>query len=225
MNFGIIVAGGKSERMGPDVDKAFLNLGTKPVLAYSVLAFEKCHDIDGVILVVRKDRLDSARAMAQMYGCAKVKRVVAGGTSRQGSVMNGLAHVSEDAKIVAVHDGARPCITSAYISEIIKTARRCGSAVAATKITDTIKFVEKGFTISKTIDRTNLWSVQTPQAFRMELLKKAFDFVRKKGLSVTDEASAVEHVSDEVHLVPTLQPNIKITTADDLVVAATLLRL
>lgn len=225
MNFGIIVAAGKSERMGPSVDKAFLNLGTKPVLAYSILAFEKCHDIDGVVLVVRKDRLDSARAMTQMYGCAKIKKVVAGGASRQASVMNGLAYIGEDTKIVAVHDGARPCVTSAYISEIIKTAKRTGSGVAATKITDTIKYVEKGFTISKTIDRSNLWSVQTPQAFRYDLLKKAFDFVRKKGLTVTDEASAVEQVSDEVHLVPSTLPNVKITTADDLVVAATLLRL
>lgn len=225
MNFGIIVAAGKSERMGPDVDKAFLNLGTKPVLAYSILAFEKCHDIDGVILVVRKDRLESARAMAQMYGCAKVKRVVAGGTSRQMSVSNGLAHINDDVKIVAVHDGARPCVSPAYISEIIKTAKRYGSGVAATKITDTIKYVEKGFVISKTIDRTNLWSVQTPQAFRMDLLKKAFDVVKKKNLAVTDEASAVEAINEDVHLVPSTIPNIKITMADDLVVAATLLKL
>src|SRR5512145_2015550 len=117
MNFGIVVAAGKSERMGPDVDKAFLTLGTKPVVIYSLLAFEKCPDIDATILVVRKDRLDAARTMVQMFGCAKVKRVVAGGAKRQISVSNGLDYVSRDAKIVVVHDGARPCITPDLVSE------------------------------------------------------------------------------------------------------------
>ncbi|MCK5850629.1 MAG: 2-C-methyl-D-erythritol 4-phosphate cytidylyltransferase [Kiritimatiellae bacterium] len=225
MNFGIIVAAGKSERVGLNVDKAFLSLGTKPVLAYSVLAFEKCPDIDGVILVVRKDRMESARNMVLLYGCAKVVKIIAGGGKRQVSVSNGLAALSEDVKIVTVHDGARPCVSSELISDTIKAAKRYGSGVAGVKITDTVKYVNKGITVSKTLDRSKLWAVQTPQTFTMDLIKKAFATVKKKGLMVTDEASAVELVSKTVRLVPAPVSNIKITTADDLALAASLLKL
>ena len=225
MNFGIVVAAGKSERMGPDVDKAFLSLGTKPVAIYSLLAFEKCPDVDGVILVVRKDRLEPARAMVQLFGCAKVKKVVAGGAKRQISVSNGLAHVGRDAKIIVIHDGARPCVTPDLISEAVKSAKRNGSGVAAVKITDTIKEVDAGVTVSRTVDRSKLWAVQTPQAFRYELLVKALEHVKRKNLTVTDDAAALELIGQEVHLVAAPWSNIKITTAGDLVTAATLLKL
>ena len=225
MNYGVIVAAGKSERMGTDVDKAFLSLGTRPVLAYSLMAFERCPDIDGVVLVVRRDRVEAARAMARMFGCAKVKRVIAGGAKRQVSVGYGLDALTDDADIVSVHDGARPCVTTGIISDTIKSAKRYGSGVAAVKITDTVKFVERGHTISKTVDRSKLWAVQTPQTFKVELLRKAFSAVKKKGVSVTDEASAVELVSKVVRLVPAALSNVKISTSDDLTLVAALLKL
>jgi len=225
MNYGVIVAAGKSDRMGADVDKAFLSLGTRPVLAYSLMAFERCQDIDGVILVVRRDRVEAARAMARMFGCAKVKRVIAGGGKRQVSVGYGLDALNDDVDIVSVHDGARPCVTTGIISDTIKSAKRYGSGVAAVKITDTVKSVERGHTISKTVDRSKLWAVQTPQTFKVELLRKAFSAVKKKGVSVTDEASAVELVSKGVRLVPAALSNVKITTSDDLALVAALLKL
>lgn len=224
MIYGIIVAAGKSERMGVDVDKAFLSLGTRPVLAYALLAFEQCHMIDGVILVVRKDRLDSARGMVQMFGCSKVRKVVAGGNSRQASVMNGLAECGDDVKIVAVHDGARPCVTPALIEETIKSAKRTGSGVAAVKVTDTIKEVDRGTVVSRTVDRTKLWAVQTPQTFRVDWLAKAYTSSEKKKAMVTDEASAVEAMGEVVHLVPCSRMNIKITGPEDLALAAILLK-
>jgi len=224
MNYGVVVAAGRSERMAAKVDKAFLSLGSKPVLAYSLQAFEKCPDIDGIVLVVRRDRVDAARGMARMFGCSKVKRVVAGGAQRQSSVENGLAPLSEDVRIVAVHDGARPCVTPELISETIRAAKRYGSGVAAIKITDTVKYVERGLKVTKTMDRTKLWAVQTPQTFKVELLKAAFEGVRKKKAKVTDEASAVELIKGDVHLVPAFLSNVKITTPDDLGVAAALLR-
>jgi 2-C-methyl-D-erythritol 4-phosphate cytidylyltransferase len=225
MNVGIIVAAGKSERVGAQVDKAFLSLGTKPVLAYSLDAFEKCKDIDSVILVVRKDRVDGARAMAQMFGASKVARVIAGGGKRQVSVAKGLECVSEDTSVVTVHDGARPCVTPELISDTVKCAKRYGSGVAGIKLTDTVKHVDRGVTVKKTIDRDKLWAVQTPQSFKLDLLEKAFNAVKKKGVTVTDEAQAVEMISKEVRLVPSVLSNIKITTADDLVLAAALLKL
>jgi 2-C-methyl-D-erythritol 4-phosphate cytidylyltransferase len=224
MIFGIIVAGGKSERMGPNVDKAFLSLGGKPVLAYSLLAFEQCPLVDGVVLVVRKDRVDSARGLVQMFGFAKVQAVVAGGPMRQVSVMNGLAALGEEVRLIAVHDGGRPCVTPDLIGETIKAARKHGSGVAATKITDTIKEVDRGMVVSRTVDRTKLWAVQTPQTFRSDLLVEAYAQVTKKGLVVTDEASAVELSGQDVHLVPAPWSNIKITTPDDLALAATILK-
>lgn len=224
MIFGIIVAAGKSERMGSDVDKAFLSLGTRPVLAYSLLAFEQCPLIDGVILVVRKDRLDSARGLAQIFGCAKVRAVVVGGTTRQASVMNGMEQLGEDVRIVAVHDGARPCVTPELIAETIRSAKRCGSGVAAVKITDTIKEVDRGMIVSRTVDRAKLWAVQTPQTFRVDLLLKACQNAAKKNLSVTDEASAVEAIGEPVHLVPASWSNIKVTAPVDLSLAASLLK-
>jgi 2-C-methyl-D-erythritol 4-phosphate cytidylyltransferase len=225
MNSGIIVAGGKGERMGVDVDKAFLSLGTKPVVVYSLFAFEKCRDIDEVILVVRKDRIDAARQAVRMFGCNKVKKVIAGGVLRQQSVINGMAEVGEDVDIVVVHDGARPCVTADLVSQTVSSAKQHGSGVAAVKITDTVKSVEKGMIISETIDRTKLWLVQTPQAFSYALLKKAFDHVEKKKIKVTDEAAAVELVSSGVRLVVSSSSNIKITTPDDLTLAAAMMRL
>lgn len=225
MNFAVIVAAGKSERMGPSVDKAFLSLGTKPVLAYSLLAFEKCVDIDAVVLVVRKDRLDAARGMVQMFGCSKVQDVVAGGATRQVSVSHGLARVSDEATLVTVHDGARPCVTSALISETVKVAKRYGSGVAAVKITDTVKHVAKGLTVSKTVDRTTLWAVQTPQTFKYDLLIRAYALVAQKRATVTDEGEALELVGESVRLVPGALSNVKVTTADDLRLAAALLNL
>ena len=225
MNVGIIVAAGKSERMGPKVDKVFLSLGSQPVLAYSLRAFEKCADIDQVILVVRKDRIEAAHGVAHMFGCSKVRKVVAGAAKRQGSVANGIAALGDEIKVVTIHDGARPCVTPEMISETVKAAKRYGTGILATKLTDTIKFVEKGLTVKKTVDRSKLWAVQTPQTFKLELLLKAYASVKKKNLAVTDDAAAVEMVSSAVRLVPSSTPNVKITTADDLAVAAALLKL
>lgn len=225
MNCGIIVAAGKSERMQADVDKAFLSLGPKPVLAYSMMAFEECPDIDEVVLVVRKNRVAGARAMAKIFGCAKVTTVIAGGPKRQDSVLNGLAALSEDTRIVAVHDGARPCVTPRLISETISVAKRYKTAIAATRITDTVKYVERGLKVSKTMNRAKLWAVQTPQTFNVALLKRAYDEVQAKGASVTDEASAVELIGEDVRLVEAVEPNIKITTGDDLPVAAAFLKI
>jgi 2-C-methyl-D-erythritol 4-phosphate cytidylyltransferase len=224
MIFGIIVAAGKSERMGSDVDKAFLSLGTRPVLAYSLLAFEQCPMIDGVILVVRKDRQDSARGLAKIFGCDKVRKIVSGGTSRQASVLLGLAELGDDVRTVVVHDGARPCVTPDLIGETIKSAKRHGSGVAAVKITDTIKEVDRGMVVSRTVDRSKLWAVQTPQAFRVELLSQAYENVRKRKLTITDEASAIEALGEDVHLVPAPLANIKITTPEDLALAGMILK-
>ena len=224
MIFGIIVAAGKSERMGTDIDKAFLSLGTRPVLAYSLMAFEQCHAIDGVILVVRKDRLESARGLVQVFGCAKVRKIIAGGVTRQASVQKGLDELGDDVDIVAIHDGARPCVTTRIIEDTIHSAKRHGTGVAAIKVVDTIKEAERNMVVTHTVDRDKLWAVQTPQTFGLDLLRKAYKGIEKKKLGVTDEASAVEALGERVYLVPSSCMNVKITTPEDLSLAAMILK-
>jgi 2-C-methyl-D-erythritol 4-phosphate cytidylyltransferase len=211
--------------MGANSDKAFLSLGQRPVIAWSLLAFEKCQEIDRIVLVVRKEQMVASKSVVQMFGLSKVQAVVAGGARRQDSVANGLAAVDPDTRIVVIHDAARPCVTPELIAATIESARSNGSGVAANRITDTVKFVKRGAVVDHTVDRTKLWAVQTPQAFSFELLRKAYAHVSEQDTIVTDEASAVEGLGETVRLVEWPKPNIKITTVEDLAVAAALLKI
>lgn len=216
----IIVAAGKSERMGAGTDKAFLNLGPKPVVAWSLLAFERCGDVDQIVLVVRKDQLIAAKALSRMFGISKLRSIVPGGKERQDSVLAGMKEMDSDTRIVVVHDGARPCVTPETISEVVKVARRSGACVVGRRIFDTVKYVEKGTTVTRTEDRTKLWAVQTPQAFQTSIIRRAYAELAKSGATVTDDASAVEAIGEPVKIYETNQPNLKITTVDDLQMAA-----
>lgn len=216
----IIVAAGKSERMGSGTDKAFLSLGSKPVVAWSLLAFERCTEIDDIVLVVRKDQLVAAKAVSRMFGISKLRTVVAGGHRRQDSVVNGMEASDPDTRFFVVHDGARPCVTSATISDVVRLARRSGAAVVGRKVRDTIKYVEKGTVVTRTEDRSKLWEVQTPQAFNAAVLRRAYEELAKTGDEVTDDASAVERLGESVRICENEKPNLKITTADDLQLAA-----
>ena len=216
----IIVAAGKSERMGAGTDKAFLNLGPKPVLAWSLLAFERCTDVDQVVVVVRKDQIVATKALARMFGISKIRAVVAGGAKRQDSVVNGLREIDSDTRIVVVHDGARPCVKPETISETVKVAKRMGAAVVGCHIWDTVKFVEKGTVVTRTEDRSKLWAVQTPQAFNAQLLRRAYVEAEKAKVEVTDDAAAVERLGEPVKIYETNVPNLKITTVEDLQLAA-----
>lgn len=218
----IIVAAGKSERMGTGADKAFLNLGPRPVVAWSLLAFEHCSDIDQIVLVVRKEQVVAAKAVCRMFGISKLLAVVAGGAKRQDSVMNGMKALDIDARTVVVHDGARPCVTPETISEVVKLARRASAAVVGRHIWDTVKFVDKGTTVTRTEDRSKLWVVQTPQAFDVRLLKRAYENVVEKKLEVTDDASAVELLGEPVKILECEKQNLKITTVEDLRLAASI---
>ena len=221
----VIVAAGKSERMGGGTDKAFLNLGSKPVVAWSLLAYEKNTDIDKIILVVRKDQLTAAKAVARMFGISKMSKIVPGGARRQDSVQAGLREVDVDTRIVVVHDGARPCVSQEVISDVIKSARRGAAAVSGCRIRDTVKIVEKGCTVSSTVDRAKHWAVQTPQAFPCSMLRKAYAAVEAEKLEVLDDSQAVEILGETVKICETDKPNLKITTPEDLQVAAAILKL
>ena len=221
MTTAIIVAAGKSERMGTGTDKAFLSLGNKPVVAWSLLAFERCADVDRIVLVVRKEQQLAAKAVARMFGISKLVAVVPGGNKRQESVQAGLAACDADTRFVVVHDGARPCVTPNVVSEVVKLAKRVGAATVGHRITDTVKRVEKGTAVSGTEDREKLWAVQTPQAFHFRILANAYKNLGKN--EVTDDCQAVELSGETVRIFENRAPNFKITTVEDLQIASALL--
>jgi 2-C-methyl-D-erythritol 4-phosphate cytidylyltransferase len=224
MNYGLIIAAGKGGKFGATVDRAFLSLGPNPVLAYSVLAFEQCEEIDGVVIVVRKDRVDAARSLAQLFGCSKLTAVVAGGTTRQASVQKGLDAIPDDAKFVAVHESSRPCVTPELILESLAAAKRGGASSVALKVEDAAVLSDRGTSVNKVMESAKMWTLQSPQSFKIDLLRRAVEKVDVKN-GILDEASAVEALGESVRLVQGSPYNIKILTVDDLPMAATLLKL
>lgn len=223
--WGIIITGGKADEFAEGVDTAFLTLSSKPVLTYSLTAFERCPDIEGLVLVASKERLDSVRAMVQMFGCYKVKKILAGPTQRLGAVLTGLRAI-EDEKItmVTVHDGTRPCVTADQISETIKSARKHGSGVLASRITDPVKEVPKGTKVTGSLDPEVLWHALSPQSFKMDVLRKALEAAQKKKAVIHDEADALALTKAEVHVVPASKHSIRIAGPADLNLAEYLLR-
>ena len=222
MTTAIVVAAGKASRMG-DVDKAFLTLGSRPVVAHTLAAFERCPDVTEVVLVVRKDQLSAADSAVRMFGLRKVRRIVPGGATRLASVRAGIAAANPDTTYFAVHDGARPAVPVALIRDCVASARKFGSGVAAAKITDTVKSVTRAGAIEKTLDRDPLWAAQTPQVFRADLLRKALEGVDDKDPAITDESSAVERLGGTVRIVESKEPNPKITYPGDVGIVARLL--
>ena len=220
----IIVAAGRGERMGGNVDKAFIGLGPRPIVAFSLLAFEACPEVEAIVLVVRGDRLESSRELCKELGISKLFAVVVGGGRRQDSVRAGLQALPPEASIVAIHDSARPLVTPELIAATIGSARDTGSGVAARKVVDTIKVVTDGNFATSTLDRSNLWAVETPQTFRTEFIRRAYDAVDKAGQTVTDDAGALEFIGERARLVDSHKPNFKITVPDDLAFAERLLR-
>lgn len=223
MTDAIILAAGKSERMGTGVDKAFLSLVNKPVVAWSLIAFERCPEIDRIILVVRKEQLVASKAVAKMFGISKLVKVVAGGSKRQESVQAGLEACDIDTRHVVIHDAARPCIQSDVIGEVVRQVKRAGAVTVGRPVTDTLKACAKGTTVSETVLREKLWAVQTPQAFQLKVLRDALKNLQPKQ-EVTDDCQAVELNGQPVKIVENLKPNFKITTVEDLQVAAALLK-
>jgi len=223
MNCAILVAAGRGTRMGPKVDKLFLEVSGRPVVAHTWQKFNDAACIDEIILVVREGMQSHFVELARQYSLAKPHRLVIGGPERQDSVANGLAALSATCEIVAIQDAARPCTTEALIAATIAAARETGAAVAAQPVTDTLKETGDGRTISRTVDRSKLWSVQTPQTFQVAVIRRAIQAARDQGLSLTDDTAACELIGQSVRLIPSLAPNPKVTVPGDLPFIASLL--
>jgi 2-C-methyl-D-erythritol 4-phosphate cytidylyltransferase len=224
MNSAIIVAAGKGTRMGPNLDKLFLKIAGKPVVVHTWQKFDAARCIDEIILVVRDGMQSAFAELASQFQLQKKFRLVAGGKERQDSVWSGLEAVSSGTQIVAIQDAARPCTGERLIVETVEAARETGAAVAAQPVTDTIKESADGKFITRTPDRSKLWAVQTPQTFRLEIIRRALSEVRRKGLLVTDDSAACELIDQPVRLVAGTQPNPKVTRLEDLPYLEMLLR-
>ena len=216
MNAAVIVAAGRGTRMGPEVDKLFLDAAGRPVIAHTWHRFQDADCIDEIVLVVRAGMETAFRELAARFGFDEPWRLVPGGAERQDSVWNGLQAVSPAAHVVAIQDGARPCTTGALIRATIDAARVTGAAVAAQRLTDTIKESDDGVVIARHPERSRFWAVQTPQAFRIEVIRRALAVVRERGVRVTDDTAACDLIGQPVQLVESQSPNPKITVPDDL---------
>jgi 2-C-methyl-D-erythritol 4-phosphate cytidylyltransferase len=224
MTSAIIVAAGKGTRMGPNVDKLFLELNGCPVVAHTWRRFDESRDISEIIIVIRDGMQDTFSDLAQKHSFNKKFKLVPGGKERQNSVWNGLEALSPDARIVAIQDAARPCTSDALIHATIEAARETGAAVAAQPVSDTIKESADGKFIQRTVDRSRLWAVQTPQTFQVEIIRRALSEVRRQRLTVTDDTAACELIGQPVKLVHCPGANPKVTRREDLAYIELLLR-
>lgn len=224
MTSAIIVAAGQSTRMGPKTDKLLLQVAGRPLLAHTWNRFDSAPCIDEIVLVVRHGMQGALAEIAEASKFTKPFRFVPGGKQRQDSVWNGLEALSPSAQIVAIQDAARPCTSLALIEATIRAAREIGAAVAAQPVSDTIKWSDDGAVISRHLDRSRLWAVQTPQTFRVEIIRRALQAVREKGLQVTDDTAACEIIGQPVKMVNVPGPNPKVTLPEDVPYVEMLLR-
>lgn len=209
----VIVGAGSSRRMGRD--KMFLTLTGEPLLTWSVDACQKCKLVDQIAVVLNEIKLDLGRTLAAERGWSKVVELCAGGKRRQDSVRQGLNEL-EDCDMVIIHDGARPFLTDDLIRDGLEAAQATGSAVAAVPVKDTVKLGGSDMMVKRTLNREELWAVQTPQLFRFDIIAEAHELIKD---DVTDDATMVEHLGYRVRLYMGSYDNIKITTPEDLAVA------
>ncbi|MFC1846363.1 2-C-methyl-D-erythritol 4-phosphate cytidylyltransferase [Chloroflexota bacterium] len=210
----IITGAGYSHRMGSD--KILSPLGEKPLLAWSVDICHSYDQIDFIVIVLNESNLDSGRKLISERGWAKVTGVCTGGQRRQDSVFQGLK-IMPDCDWIIIHDAARPFLTLELLKNGLEAAQLTGSAVAAVPVKDTIKMTDDDLTVTETLNRRNLWAIQTPQVFRFDIITEAF---KRTTDEVTDDASMVENTGYKVKLYMGSYDNIKITTSEDMISAS-----
>ena len=213
----IILAAGRGKRLGARISKPLVKINNKPLINYSLQAFNKHPGIDEIIVVyAQKNKKQIVKAI---NNCSfkKIKSFVVGGPRRQDSVYNGLKKVSKKSAWVLIHDSARPFIDKTSISKVIKEAAKTGAAILGVPVKATIKSAFSSGIVNKTIDRSNLWEIQTPQVFRKMLIARAYEKYLKE--NVTDDASLVEKLGRKVKIVEGSYENIKVTTKADILFA------
>jgi 2-C-methyl-D-erythritol 4-phosphate cytidylyltransferase len=214
----IIVSGGAGTRLKTDRPKPLVLVGGRPLFIYSVEVFEKSSMIDGIILVVPADHVRDFEEAVKPCGFKKLKKIVIGVRTRCDSVFNGLQALDAKTEIVVVHDGARPLIRPQIVDEAIRQGRTHGAAVVGVPVKPTIKRINRqGMFVEETLNRDELWEIQTPQVFRKDILGEAY--AQRGADDSTDDAGLVERLGLRVKVVRGDYENIKITTNEDLIAA------
>jgi len=216
MNGVVIVAAGTGSRMKKDINKQFIKLDNKEIIAHTIEKFYMNENIDDIVVVIREDEEDYFKNnVINKYGFENIK-IVYGGNERQDSVYNGIKKLNKDCEVVLIHDGARPFITNDIIKRSIKESKDHNAIVVGVKVKDTIKVVSDNGNIVDTPNRSYLWAVQTPQVFKYNIITKAYEDAYKNNYYGTDDAMLVERIGYNVKMIEGSYNNIKITTQEDL---------
>lgn len=224
-NCAIILAAGKGRRMGAEINKQFLEINNKPILYYTLDVFSKCESIDEIILVASKNEIKYCiEEVIKKYDIKKVSKVVSGGNERQNSVLNGLRAI-ENCEIVLIHDGARPFVNKGIIDKGIKYAETYGASACGVIPKDTIKIRNAQKFSDGTLNRDDLFIVQTPQCFKYKTILDFHEKVNDQDIKVTDDTMVVEQFGESVYLYDGSYDNIKITTSEDIIIAEKILSL
>ena len=216
----VIVAAGKGLRMDKDVPKQYLSLEGRPILGHTLLVFDTCDRIDEIFVVIPAEDFDfCGKNVISPLHLQKRIRLVSGGDRRQDSVYNGLKALNKKTDLVVIHDGVRPFVKSDELEACIDGAIKFGACILGIPASDTLKRVDAAGIIGETLTRDNIWLVQTPQAFKYDLILKAHKAARRDGVGGTDDAFLAERLGIEVRIITGNKNNIKITTREDLAVA------
>ncbi len=224
-NAAIVLAGGSGSRMNSTVKKQYLMLGNRPVLWYSLQAFQACPRIDEIVLVCGAGEIEFCRReFTEKYGFTKITQITEGGSERYHSVYAGLMAL-DDCEYVLIHDGARPFIDQEMLNRIFEALTECRACIVGMPVKDTIKLQDEDGYVADTLPREKLWMIQTPQSFSYPLIREAYEKLEQESLPagiITDDAMVLERYTDiPIKLIKGSYDNIKITTPDDLVLAET----
>lgn len=213
----VVVAAGNAARMG-GIDKIIAPLGGEPLLLHSLRALEDCVLIREIVVVTRNDLIVDIGNLCREFSMGKVSKVIVGGDTRMKSVFAGVGEISPKAQLVAIHDGARPFPGQELLEQVILRAAECGAAAPAIPVKETVKRAQNGLVV-ETLDRSELFLIQTPQVFEKSILLAAITKALKEKVSLTDDCAAVERMGMTVALTQGSEENIKITTPADLMLA------
>lgn len=217
----IVPAAGCGKRLGMKTGKPFVLLKGKPIIAYTLEALERCEAVDEIVIASEPSYLRKFEGLVKRYRFSKVSGIVAGGRTRFESVKNCLSKIGSSFDIVIVHDGARPFIDAAVISESVNLAGKFGACIVGSPETDTVKIVDRKFFVKRTLDRSRVFRAETPQTFKYDIIKKAYAIGVKA--KVTDDAGLLERLGLPVKILAGTRNNMKITTKEDLRLAEALL--
>lgn len=216
MNGVVIVAAGTGSRMKKDINKQFIKLKNKEIVAHTIEIFYNSENIDDIVVVIREDEEEYFnKNIKEKYGFTNIK-VAHGGNERQDSVFNGIKMLKKECDVVLIHDGARPFVTDDIIKKSINKANEHNAIVVGVKVKDTIKVVSDNGNIVDTPNRSYLWAVQTPQVFKYDIITKAYEDAYNNNYYGTDDAMLVERIGYNVKMIEGSYNNIKITTQEDL---------